>query len=846
MKKNLLLAACLTLVLGVNIYYRLFPVYLPQFKTEARDTAERKIREAIVKDIDKKYPEFSALAKSGLVEKTFLQYKKNNAPDVKRRIRQEYAQLKSRYQDAGGQTYLLELDCWNWARYTENVCRLGHPGDKVVNGQQIDSLTLAPGGSALSWSQFLFYFSAWLYKIFSFVFNSVPVYQFVFYLPLVFITIFLIVLYLFCFYRWGNLGATITCLFVGFSPLFVGRSCAGWFDTDILQLLFPLLSVIMYLKASEANALKTRCLWACFSAFWIGLFSYTWIYWWFIFFIILMYEAYSVANLAFLHFRRQKNSLEFKQHIFSTVTFVFFTVFWVVLFSGVEPLSALYAQAMRAVSLNNPIVVSIWPNVLSTVSELKRAPLAELIGCIGGSGLVAGAWSCLMVLFLRTVRNPLQSGFQRECILILFFWFLSMAFATFKGARFTLFLLIPLGIALGWMTTEAYHYFKPRSKPLTFFVCAIVFYFGIEFFYNAQRSIPQMCPYVDDTWYNTLGKIKRQTPRDAIVNAWWDYGDWIKAIARRRVIFDGQNQEVPQAYWMANAFTTTDEKEAVALLRMLDNGGNKAFEIIDRTLKDPFASLVLLKRVLLSDAQQAGTVLSASLPPGDAAEVLRLVFATPGRAYCMVDTSMIQATRALSFVGNWDFTKVCLSQKVNARQQANKTIDYFVKLGIDKKELEKLYQEAALISGDDFKEWVSHPLEFYSKLLKGSQKEGIILFDTGIVYNPREKTVYIFSTKEGKYKIPKSLFVSEGDTLEEHAYDKNDLDEVSALIFKDGKDYYALLLDPALVKSMLVRLCFLQGAGLKHFKPFITGESPAEEGEPRQYIRVFQIDWSGL
>jgi len=57
------------------------------------------------------------------------------------------------------------------------------------------------------------------------------------------------------------------------------------------------------------------------------------------------------------------------------------------------------------------------------------------------------------------------------------------------------------------------------------------------------------------------------------------------------------------------------------------------------------------------------------------------------------------------------------------------------------------------------------------------------------------------------------------------------------LIFKIEQDYYALMLDRELARSIFVRLYFLNGAGLKYFKPFI------QEQKESKYIRVFEIDW---
>ncbi len=38
---------------------------------------------------------------------------------------------------------------------------------------------------------------------------------------------------------------------------------------------------------------------------------------------------------------------------------------------------------------------------------------------------------------------------------------------------------------------------------------------------------------IDDAWYNVLTLIKERTPQEAILNSWWDFGDWFKVIGNR-------------------------------------------------------------------------------------------------------------------------------------------------------------------------------------------------------------------------------------------------------------------------------------------------------------------------
>lgn len=834
MKRHLILIFSLSLVLGVNIYFRIFTINFPQLKTQARNTIEQKIYREANQEIDKKLPEFSLPAKDILIKTFILEYKRKNKPLIKEQVQKEYLKLKDNYQDKSGQTYLLELDCWHWANYVENVYRTGHPGYKVINDKCYDSLLLAPSGNYLCWNNFLFYLSSFLYKIFSLV-KPVPLLTFLFYLPIFFISVFIAALYLFCSSRFGAAAAVISCLFVGLAPIFLSHSSAGWFDMDILNLLFPLLVVWAYLKAYEAAHLSSRCLWIFISCLWVGLFCYTWPGWWFIFLLIIIYEIYSFLYLIFRALRyKEKNLGHFKKHLLSLPLFLGFGLFWVILFSGFLPLIDLYLQVKQALTLNKPLIDSIWPNVYYTVGELRKADFFAISSFAGGTVLFITSLSCMLLLFSRTLRKREYADFQAQAITILMLWFIVMFFACFRGVRFVMFLLMPLGISLGWIINEAYSYFKnAQRKPLALAVMAIFIAFSAVAINNADKQARSIYPLMNDNWHKVLTVLKESTPREAILNSWWDFGDWFKTVSKRKVIFDGQSQNSPRAYWMARILLADNEEEVIRILRMLNNGGNQAFEILNKHINDPLKSFLLLEKAIFYQPKAAQEALLKFLPSSAVEETIKLLFDKPPKAYFIVDPTMQDKVRAISYLGNWDFLKAYLLTNINKKGK-DEIGEYLIKLGIAHQLAQRLYQEASLISQKDLNGWLSQEVSFHSGLSKAKEQKDILLFDNGLVYNPKEKTAYVYSAD--KYSIPKSLLIFENDTLQEIVYPNNEL-AFSVLVFKAEGDYRSILLEPKLAKSLLVRLYFLNGAGLKYFKPFI------EEKDGDEHIRVFEINW---
>ncbi len=68
--------------------------------------------------------------------------------------------------------------------------------------------------------------------------------------------------------------------------------------------------------------------------------------------------------------------------------------------------------------------------------------------------------------------------------------------------------------------------------------------------------------------------LRQQSPPNAIVNTWWDYGYWAKYAAERRVNNDGGSLRTHIPYWTARVLAAPSERESAGLLRMLDCGSD--------------------------------------------------------------------------------------------------------------------------------------------------------------------------------------------------------------------------------------------------------------------------------
>ena len=541
--------AALIVILALSFYFRLFSVYFPQFKAQAVQTINQNIYNNLQAQAQKDHPAYSSIAINTLTLRAAKDFKRQHGQEYKKAIADEYARLKAPLQH-NGQTFLMELDCWHWARYVENTVKHGYPGDRIANGKQWDDLMLAPDGAELPYSRFNFYLSAGLYKVFS-SFHRVSVQDFCFYLPLFYASIFLSVLFLFMCRYWGVVAGFITCLFVGFAPIFLTRSYAGWFKTDSFNILFPLLIVWAYLKD-----------WPALAGILVGLFAFSWSGWWFIVPVIV---AYQLCRPSWKGLR-------------SLALFVFISYGWVLALAGTEAIQDIGPRFIGVLGFHKEF--TIWPNTYNTVMEMARADIKQIISCLGGGVLFCGAVFSLGLWFID--RN-LYKGLKRDLAIMLAVWFIGAFFMSFRAMRLIELVVLPLGIALGWFIGQ-------RRIFTALAMSAVILFITVS---NANVNAKQFYPMMNNAWYATLQKLEELTPKDAIVNSWWDYGDWFTAISHRRVIFDGQSQTGPRAYWMAKALLSTNEDEAVKILHRL-NGDNKAVFVVDYSMVGKISAISYL------------------------------------------------------------------------------------------------------------------------------------------------------------------------------------------------------------------------------------------------------------
>ena len=287
-KKHYLLFIVLIPIL-LSIYIRLQPMYLPIMEDAAENNVRSYIQSSLEQQIAYQYPNLPPENKAALVQEQLTDiYTTGIVPYGGQQVsldvivQQNADELKAQFQDEYGLTYLGEIDPWYFYRNAENYVEHGYEGDIEIEGKYYDTHQLAGtpreklGGEISKLPHFHVMIEVYLYKIVSVFMPNVRFMLVVYFLPVLLGALSIVPAFFLVKKVAGTIGALVAGILVAVHPAFVGRTVAGFSDTDGYNVLFPLLIMWLFAEALEANQWKKALGFAAAAGFFVGVFSYTW------------------------------------------------------------------------------------------------------------------------------------------------------------------------------------------------------------------------------------------------------------------------------------------------------------------------------------------------------------------------------------------------------------------------------------------------------------------------------------------------------------------------------------------------------------------------------------------
>ena len=851
----------ITLIVLFTIYIRIQPLNLPIADDWARNNVYSYIKNNIRQQINKQFPNLPDFQKNKYVDENFKAVLESNKDEIEDQIKKTADYLRSEFQYKSGNktyTFLGDLDSYHWLRYTRNLVEKGMYGDEVRNGRYYDTYMIAPIGTytSVTLHPYVIYY---LYLVMRFFDKSTTLMQASFYVPTLLSIIAAIAAFLIGRLIAGNIGGFFSALMLTVNPFFIRRTIGS--DNDIYNVLFPLLIVWAFLEAFEAKDSKRRFFYATLSGLFLGIFSFSWMGWWYIFDIIiaglLIYLAYllipKVSKHGFKEVRSFINSSKvFKSTITVMLVFIISSGFFVSIFKGPSVFLKAPFYALQSTKLKVAVKTSLWPNIYTTVAELNPGSWNEIFNSLAGKLFF---YIALLGIILSIFKRDEDGNLDVKLPIVLSVWFFVSIYASLTGVRFIILFIpafvIAFGVAFGLIAEMLPRFFSKLldinsnlMKTIIVVLLLVLVITPVKAGISTSRSY---IPSINKTWYTALKTIDEKASKDAIINSWWDFGHWFKYFADRRVTLDGASQNSPQAYWLGRMLVSDNEEETIAVLRMLDCGSNKAFEEVDKVLNDTETSVSVVRKIIMMPKQEVPSYLK-KLGFNDSSinKILNYTHCNPPEDYLITSDDMIGKAGVWAHFGLWNFRRAKLINIV--KEKGIKSIDYLVnKLNYSEEEARRLYNEIITLHGRSEEDWVA-PWPGFISMPSNCE----IVNETKLkCYNniQGQNLLSIVDLKTMDVQIPSSNGVikplsavfSTPSGIKERVFDDwpDDKKFKATIVIVLGDTPKSFWCSRELAKSTFTRLYFMNANGMRHFRLLTHNSGPFGTN-----VYVWNVTWN--
>ena len=376
---------------------------LPAIEEQAKSQVDSFYLGQIREQLAGQNPSLSQSDLDNLARERFDAYISENNENYLSDLNSVVEQFKSNYKDDDGNTYLAGIDPYYYWQLTRQYQETGYLYDTVLeDGSFVDSYQLAPVGRSTAREEMHPKYSTWMYNFLSFFNLSLTPYWVFYMMPALVGMLTIIPAFFLGRLFGGNFGGGIAAFVMAVHPSFVGRSVGGFSSTDSYNLLFPLVIVWLIVEAFYAKNQALRGFLASLGGFFIGLFSITWSAWtaimMLIFIILMGYFGFTVVSHLINKTVHTKNSLLKSTEIVGA--YLVSSAVFISIFRSFSDFLGFIPRALGRSSLQSSIGSGLWPNVLTTVAELNRPSVEQIINNTGGPLLFALAFVGLLMTLL--------------------------------------------------------------------------------------------------------------------------------------------------------------------------------------------------------------------------------------------------------------------------------------------------------------------------------------------------------------------------------------------------------------------------------------------------------------
>lgn len=905
--------ACVAIVAWI----RALPSTLPAAAGLAEKIAEQNVREQIAPEVMRRFPpeQWQEKLEAGIQERR-AQNPAQLAAEKQKALTEITSQLTYTGEDGRRYVYLDDYDSYLWLRNARSYLAHGTVCDEIVRGECRDNLGNAPLGYRMIYNRSLHTAAiVAVQRIVNLFHAGYPLPASAFLVPVILGALGALPAFFIARRIGGNVAAIVAALTISLDPIYLGRSAGS--DNDVWNVVMPLYIAWALIAGLSAQKPSRAAALAAVAALLTALHAAVWRGWIFTY-IVLICGALGCFVLVMLRqaaargWRRAWRTAEVRAAggataVYSLVPAVLTS------FMGASALSVLSQVAQQIAAA--PRDSTLWPAAFSAVSELGKPLPMDVVQFMGGwiffslallgllalvvphqhvkkRHIIAGACAVALfivhyfsfpalqlprMLFLVLFIAPFAAellirAWKKEAapmgeaaIVVVIVWFFISLSQVYIGVRYIMLFAIPFGFAIGAFAARLRAAGETLSTSLSSQAagfasavsCAVALAIG---FYPLQRgyaAIATSYPAMNDAWWNTLAEIKSRSMPGAIVNAWWDYGYWIKYVAERKVTSDGGMLDTHIPHWLAKALVAPSDVESRGILRMLNCGSDAtplpegsygAFgKLTAMGLNDYRAYGFLAELVKLDRAAADRYLADRGFNAERRASLLASTHCAPPESFLVLSKEMITKAEWWTPLGLWDVRRAYLARRTRLLAEPQAMQD-LARLGYPRMEAKALYDIVAPLGTEaEIDRFIAPPQRLipneWIPCSAGAGETKCVITVTNIDGVARLEFFYDPAAPEsgrlrrgGRVGTPGALVVASNGALGERLDSGAAFRDIGVLLDVAGQRI--LLGSPLLMRSTLVRLFYLGGRYSGIFTPFarkttLTGEE----------VATFKIDW---
>ena len=429
---------------------------------------------------------------------------------------------------------------------------------------------------------------------------------------------------------------------------FVKRTSLGFFDTDSMNVMFPLLECYFLLRFAQLKTLN-RYYYLIFAFISFLLF----LIWWDQASIVVLATFMVPFMCALWHYKKEPTN----KLIFLIVLTVFSILFLILIVVGsidlINNFKTLFADLFSSEQ-------SLFPKYLTAI-EIKPLSLQHIIDeTIANNVLFYLAILAMLYLFYTKFTDAI---FMLVVITLAIFPF-------YFGYRFTIYSAVVISISIGLLVHYSWQFLQRKTQnnivKSIFIILLLVFFINLSIGLY-QKSTKGLTGPIAHNVFNSSLVVKNNTPNNAVIWSTWTNGYVTPYYSQRSSTIDGSNAlQLEHQVYNNIPLASHSQQMAANFIKFYVVHGKQGMRQFYQLFADANSGLVFIKNVFslsLQDAKKlvVNSIKNGTLTPikilGSSEQILKFLFPESKRPiYLLINSETIKDGSWYQY-GNWDISE---------------------------------------------------------------------------------------------------------------------------------------------------------------------------------------------